>query len=123
LKYSPWGPVEITTGIAGDNLLNVDIRNSTQFHKDEILLPGRNFKFFLNVKYDAEKPSSPPGYYKARDPVQLPHHGRRRSRRRQLQVRPVRSDHRQELISPPATPSGHYFPAAQRVMACRLRPF
>ena len=51
LKYSPWGPVEITTGIAGDNLLNVDIRNSTQFHKDEILLPGRNFKFFLNVKY------------------------------------------------------------------------
>ena len=47
LKYSPWGPVEITTGISGDNLLNVDIRNSTQFHKDEILLPGRNFKFFL----------------------------------------------------------------------------
>jgi iron complex outermembrane recepter protein len=66
LRYSPWGPVEITTGIAGDNLLNVDIRNSTQFHKDEILLPGRNFKFFLNVKYDAEKPSGPPGYYKAR---------------------------------------------------------
>jgi iron complex outermembrane recepter protein len=66
LRYSPWGPVEITTGIVGDNLLNVDIRNSTQFHKDEILLPGRNFKFFLNVKYDAEKPSGPPGYYKAR---------------------------------------------------------
>ena len=66
LKYSPWGPIEITTGIAGDNLLNVDIRNSTQFHKDEILLPGRNFKFFLNVKYDAEKPIGPPGYYKAR---------------------------------------------------------
>src|SRR5207237_1399886 len=25
LQYSPWGPVEITTGIVGDNLLNVDI--------------------------------------------------------------------------------------------------
>src|SRR5262249_34497984 len=39
---------------------------STQFHKDEILLPGRNFKFFLNIRYDAEKPSGPPGYFKAR---------------------------------------------------------
>ena len=66
-KYSPWGPVEVTTGITGDNLLNVDVRNSTQFHKDEILLPGRNVKFFLNVKYDAEKPSGPPGYYKAKN--------------------------------------------------------
>jgi iron complex outermembrane recepter protein len=67
LRYSPWGQVEITTGIAGNNLLNVDIRNSTQFHKDEILLPGRNFKFFLNVRYDADRPSGPPGaYYKAR---------------------------------------------------------
>jgi len=65
LEYSPWGPVEITTGMSGDNLLNVDIRNSTQFHKDEILLPGRNFKFFLNVKYDAVKPSGAPGGYKA----------------------------------------------------------
>ena len=64
-KYSPWGPVEVTTGITGDNLLNVDVRNSTQFHKDEILLPGRNIKFFLNVKYDADKFSGPPGTYKA----------------------------------------------------------
>src|SRR5262249_23444557 len=66
LRYSPWGPVEITTGISGDNLLNVDIRNSTQFHKDEILLPGRNFKLFLNVRYDAERPICPRSDYEAR---------------------------------------------------------
>ena len=65
-KYSPWGPIEVTTGISGDNLLNVDVRNSTQFHKDEILLPGRNIKFYLNVKYDADKFSGPPGYFKAK---------------------------------------------------------
>ena len=64
-KYSPWGPVEVTTGIAGENLLNGDVRNSTQFHKDEILLPGSNVKFFLNVKYDADKFSGPPSYFKA----------------------------------------------------------
>jgi len=54
-KDSPWGPVEVTSGIVGDNLLNADVRNSVQFHKDEILQPGRNFKFFVNVKYDAVK--------------------------------------------------------------------
>jgi iron complex outermembrane receptor protein len=64
-KHSPWGPVEVTTGIVGDNLLDADVRNSVQFHKDEILQPGRNFKFFLNVKYGAETPSGPPGYFKA----------------------------------------------------------
>jgi iron complex outermembrane recepter protein len=63
LRSSPWGPVEITTGIAGDNLLDVDVRNHAQFHKDEILLPGRNFKFFLNVRYGAERPGGPPGLY------------------------------------------------------------
>jgi iron complex outermembrane receptor protein len=63
-QYSPWGPVEVTTGIVGDNLLDADVRNSAQFHKDEILQPGRSFKFFLNVKYGADRPSGPPGYYK-----------------------------------------------------------
>jgi iron complex outermembrane receptor protein len=53
-QYSPWGPIEVTTGLVGDNLLDADIRNSTQFHKDEILLPGRTFKFFVNVKYGAQ---------------------------------------------------------------------
>jgi iron complex outermembrane receptor protein len=63
---SPWGPVEVRTGIVGDNLLDNDIRNSTQFHKDEILLPGRNFKFFLTLKYGADTPfGPPPGTFKA----------------------------------------------------------
>ncbi|MCC6779401.1 MAG: TonB-dependent receptor [Hyphomicrobiales bacterium] len=74
-QYSPWGPIEVTTGIAGDNLLDVDVRNSVQFHKDEILQPGRNSKFFLNVKYGADKPDGPPGSFKAlgkgRGPAEL----------------------------------------------------
>ena len=60
-KDSPWGAVEVATGIVGDNLLNANIRNSVQFHKDEILQPGRGFKLFLNVKYGADRPSGPPG--------------------------------------------------------------
>ncbi|WP_456639606.1 TonB-dependent receptor domain-containing protein [Bradyrhizobium sp. USDA 10063] len=55
-RTSAWGPVEIATGLIGDNLLNANIRNSVQFHKDEILLPGRTFKLFLNVKYGADAP-------------------------------------------------------------------
>ena len=65
-RYSPWGPTEITTGLVGDNLLDVDVRNSVQFHKDEILLPGRSIKFFMNAKFGAEPPAekAPTGYYK-----------------------------------------------------------
>ncbi|MFQ3458706.1 TonB-dependent receptor [Bradyrhizobium sp. UFLA01-814] len=59
-QSSPWGPVEVATGLIGDNLLNANIRNSVQFHKDEILLPGRTFKLFLNVKYGADAPANPP---------------------------------------------------------------
>ena len=55
-QYSPWGPTEITTGLVGDNLLDVDVRNSVQFHKDEILLPGRSIKFFLNAKFGGAPP-------------------------------------------------------------------
>jgi len=55
---SPWGPVELATGLIGDNLLNADIRNSVQFHKDEILQPGRTVKLFLNVKYGADAPAT-----------------------------------------------------------------
>ncbi|MFL6795784.1 MAG: TonB-dependent receptor domain-containing protein [Xanthobacteraceae bacterium] len=69
-RDSPWGPVEVRTGIVGDNLLKDEIRNSTQFHKDEILLPGRNFKFFLTLKYGPDTPFGPlPGYFKARAPA------------------------------------------------------
>ena len=38
-------------GIIGNNLLNDDIRNSVSFRKDEVLLPGRNVKFFANVRF------------------------------------------------------------------------
>jgi opacity protein-like surface antigen len=65
-KYSPWGPTEITTGLVGDNLLDVDVRNSVQFHKDEILQPGRSIKVFMNAKFGAEPPAEKDstGYYK-----------------------------------------------------------
>jgi iron complex outermembrane receptor protein len=65
-RYSPWGPTEITTGLVGDNLLDVDVRNSVQFHKDEILQPGRSIKVFMNAKFGAEPPAdkAPTGYYK-----------------------------------------------------------
>jgi iron complex outermembrane receptor protein len=65
-RYSPWGPTEITTGLVGDNLLDVDVRNSVQFFKDQILLPGRSIKFFMNAKFGAEPPAekAPTGYYK-----------------------------------------------------------
>jgi iron complex outermembrane recepter protein len=65
-RYSPWGPTLITTGLVGDNLLDVDVRNSVQFHKDEILLPGRSIKFFMNAKFGAEPPAdkAPTGLYK-----------------------------------------------------------
>ncbi|MCA1360812.1 TonB-dependent receptor [Bradyrhizobium sp. IC3069] len=59
-RMSAWGPVEIATGLVGDNLLNANIRNSVQFHKDEILLPGRTFKLFLNMKYGADAPADAP---------------------------------------------------------------
>jgi iron complex outermembrane receptor protein len=64
-QYSPWGATEIITGLSGDNLLDVDVRNSVQFHKDEILLPGRSVKFFMNAKFGAAPPPSkaPVGYY------------------------------------------------------------
>ncbi|WP_225713198.1 TonB-dependent receptor domain-containing protein [Bradyrhizobium semiaridum] len=55
---SPWGAVELATGVIGDNLLNADVRNSVQFHKDEILQPGRTFKLFLNVRYGADAPAN-----------------------------------------------------------------
>jgi iron complex outermembrane recepter protein len=66
-RNSPWGPTEVTTGLVGDNLLDVDVRNSVQFHKDEILQPGRSIKFFMNAKFGAEPPANkaPADYYKA----------------------------------------------------------
>ena len=64
-RDSPWGAAEITTGLVGDNLLDVDVRNSVQFHKDEILMPGRSIKFFMNAKFGGAPPVNKGGYYKA----------------------------------------------------------
>ncbi len=50
-RPSDLGLEEITVGISANNLLNDDIRNSVSFKKDEVLLPGRNFKFFANVRF------------------------------------------------------------------------
>jgi iron complex outermembrane receptor protein len=64
-RDSPWGAAEITTGLVGDNLLDVDVRNSVQFHKDEILMPGRSIKFFMNAKFGGVPPVNKAGYHKA----------------------------------------------------------
>ncbi|MBI3699374.1 MAG: TonB-dependent receptor [Afipia sp.] len=50
-KDSWLGPREFTFGLAGDNLLNEDIRNSVSYSKDEVLLPGIGVRMFANVKY------------------------------------------------------------------------
>src|SRR5947209_12924633 len=70
----PWGPTEITTGLVGDNLLDVDVRNSVQFHKDEILMPGRSIKFFMNAKFGGVPPAGtiPTAYDKAPSWVGVP---------------------------------------------------
>lgn len=46
-----YGASAITLGIQGRNLLDADIRNSTSFKKDEILLPGRNVRLFLTARF------------------------------------------------------------------------
>ena len=48
------GMSEIAYGIVGTNLLNDDVRNHVSFKKDEVLLPGRGVKFFLNAKFGGE---------------------------------------------------------------------
>jgi iron complex outermembrane receptor protein len=51
LKDSQFGPQEVAVGITGNNLLNDDVRNHASFKKDEVLLPGRNVKFFASLKF------------------------------------------------------------------------
>ncbi|WP_375457795.1 TonB-dependent receptor domain-containing protein [uncultured Enterovirga sp.] len=46
-----YGISELTIGLRGDNLLDDDIRNSASFKKDEILLPGRSARLFLNARF------------------------------------------------------------------------
>jgi iron complex outermembrane receptor protein len=42
---------EFTAGIVGNNLLNEDIRASTSFNKDQVLLPGVSVRVFTTVRY------------------------------------------------------------------------
>lgn len=51
LKPVDFGPREVTFGVAGDNLLDADIRNHASFRKDEVLLPGRSVRLFGIVRF------------------------------------------------------------------------
>lgn len=51
LKDTAFGAREFTFGVAGNNLLDDDVRNSVSFKKDEVLLPGRSVRFFANLKF------------------------------------------------------------------------
>ncbi len=51
LKSDPSGIKEYTVGVFGDNLLNDDMRNSTSYSKDEVLMPGASMRVFANVKF------------------------------------------------------------------------
>lgn len=42
---------EMTLGISGSNLLNIDIRNSASYSKGEVLMPGASVRLFARVKY------------------------------------------------------------------------
>ena len=45
------GITDVTIGLVGDNLLDDKIRNSASFKKDEILLPGRGVRGFVNARF------------------------------------------------------------------------
>jgi iron complex outermembrane receptor protein len=45
------GPREITIGLAGDNLLNENIRTHISFKKAEVLQPGLGVRLFINVRF------------------------------------------------------------------------
>ncbi|MBS4003630.1 MAG: TonB-dependent receptor [Afipia sp.] len=45
------GPRELVIGLAGDNLLNEQIRNHISFKKAEVLQPGLGVRLFTNVKF------------------------------------------------------------------------
>ena len=50
LRPNDFGARFLTVGIAGNNLLNDDIRNSVSYRKDEVLMPGRGVRFFATVR-------------------------------------------------------------------------
>lgn len=51
LPGDPSGLSEVKFGVAGDNLLNDDVRFAQSFKKDEVLQPGRTVKVFATVKF------------------------------------------------------------------------
>jgi iron complex outermembrane receptor protein len=51
LDPSWFGAREMTVGLAGNNLLNEDIRNSVSYTKDQVLLPGLGVRAFANLKF------------------------------------------------------------------------
>jgi iron complex outermembrane receptor protein len=50
-KWAYIGVKEMTVGVAGNNLLNEDIRNHVSYTKDAVLLPGRSVRMFANMKF------------------------------------------------------------------------
>ena len=47
----PGEPREFTLGVAGNNLLNENIRNHVSYTKNEVLMPGAGVRAFANVKF------------------------------------------------------------------------
>ena len=45
------GVSEVSVGVRGENLLNDDIRNSTSFRKDLMLMPGRTVRLFVSARF------------------------------------------------------------------------
>ena len=41
----------MTLGVAGNNLLNENIRNHVSYTKNEVLMPGASVRVFANVKF------------------------------------------------------------------------
>lgn len=50
-KNDPSGISKVTVGLAGNNLLNENIRNHVSFKKDEVLMPGASVRAFASVRY------------------------------------------------------------------------
>jgi iron complex outermembrane receptor protein len=50
LRPNDFGARFLTVGIAGNNLLDDDIRNSVSYRKDEVLMPGRSVRFFATLR-------------------------------------------------------------------------
>ncbi len=51
LNPAVYGFNEVKVGVIGDNLLNDEVRNSASFRKDEILLPGRNVRAYVTMRF------------------------------------------------------------------------